>query len=53
MQHGWNMAERAKALLVGLTPLQLAIVSAIFVLTLCGAIATALAFRWWNGRGSC
>jgi hypothetical protein len=36
-----------------LTPLQAAVVSAIFFLTLCGAIAAALAFRWWNSRSGC
>jgi hypothetical protein len=34
--------------LAGLTPLQIAIVMAIFIVTLCGAITAALAFRWWN-----
>jgi hypothetical protein len=32
------------------TPLQVAIVTAIFIVTLCGAIVTAMAFRWWNAR---
>ena len=36
--------------LADLTPLQIAIVSAIFILTLLGAIVAALAFRWWNTR---
>jgi hypothetical protein len=36
--------------IAGLTPLQVAVVSTIFILTLCGAIAVALAFRWWNAR---
>jgi hypothetical protein len=42
-----------KSHLAGLTPLQVAVVSAIFLGTLCGAIAAAMLFRWWNGRGRC
>jgi hypothetical protein len=34
--------------LAGLGPFQIAIVMAIFIVTLCGAIAAALAFRRWN-----
>jgi hypothetical protein len=43
-------ADMLKSQFAGLTPLQIAVVSAIFILTLCGAILAALAFRWWNLR---
>jgi hypothetical protein len=39
-----------EARLTGLTPMQMTIVSVIFISTVCGAIATALIFRWWNGH---
>lgn len=35
----------------GLTQLQLATVMAVFILSLCGAIVLAFAFRWWNAQG--
>lgn len=33
---------------LGLTPAQTAAVTALFFLTLFGALALALALRWWN-----
>jgi hypothetical protein len=39
-----------KSRLADLTPVQLAVVSAVFVLTFCGAVLAALMFRWWNAR---
>jgi hypothetical protein len=38
----------ARSQLAGLTPLQIAVVMAIFIVTLCGALTAALAFRRWN-----
>lgn len=37
-----------KAILAGLTPWQVAAVLAVFVATLCGALALAFVFRKWN-----
>jgi hypothetical protein len=33
---------------LGLTPTQIAVVTAVFVFTLLGALALAFALRWWN-----
>ncbi len=41
-----------KRILCGLTPLQAAIVAAVFIGTAIGALALAWAFRRWNARGA-
>lgn len=37
-------------LTIGLTPWQIAVVLAVFTLSLIAAIGVALALRWWNER---
>jgi hypothetical protein len=39
-----------EARLAGLSALQMAIVSVVFICTISGAIAATMMFRWWNGR---